>query len=165
MMALLPSTSKFFAAVTTFFLAIALELIPRNLGDRKPSYFYLIKTVVDVVYTFFWLAAASTITSLSNACLGWNDKNVNCSGLSAAAAFGFFVWFTFVGALVMDFLPIANGSCSADDFINGKASEVANVAPEPLTSVMVQGPAAEAPVPFAAVAAPQLEAPQPAVSK
>ncbi|KAJ3217451.1 hypothetical protein HDU67_007921 [Dinochytrium kinnereticum] len=130
--------------VTTILASTLAIILPRNFSDRLPSYYYLLVTGLDFMYLWFWLATASTVTGLSNYCLSWNHLKyspyTNCTGLGAAAAFGFFIFFLFIASLWLNFVPIFSGECTTNDFINGKgfASSTSSSSTTPLASIMVQ---------------------------
>ncbi|KAJ3104827.1 hypothetical protein HDU97_008797 [Phlyctochytrium planicorne] len=163
-----------FDASTTILGSLLIILLPRYIA--VPAFFPLIVTVYDFVYLWFWIGAAGSVASISTWCSTWQGYGVkafNCSGLGGAAAMGFFLFFSFIFAILLDFLPVITNKVTLTNFVNGRtenpdtgaapvfyyaqgtAAPAAAAAPVPVAGAEVAyaQPAAAAPVPAATMVA------------
>ncbi|KAJ3116661.1 hypothetical protein HDU96_009114 [Phlyctochytrium bullatum] len=117
----------YFSAATTLLFSPAAILVPRFINT--PPYFYLVVTLYDVIYAWFWLGAAAAVANLSTWCNTWKNtwylrNEFNCGGIGAAAAFGFFTLFAFIGSIVfIDLLPVLTGTVTFSAFVNGRLND------------------------------------------
>ncbi|KAJ3340929.1 hypothetical protein HDU93_006014 [Gonapodya sp. JEL0774] len=80
---------------------------------QRRMYFYLVPIVYDCIAWIEWISAAGSAASVSTLCNDYLNVVINCGSWTAAAAFGFFVWFSFWATLALRFLNHRKAAAAA----------------------------------------------------